>query len=171
MKVRFQTLILIAVVAGATFLFSSSLTAQVNYARIVFVDAAKALAAHPAAASVEAIQQRQEEELNPILTQIQGLQQKAQAGQPLTSEEQDLGDILLRTLQDRQQRYADEILSASEPAVQSVNRAIQSIAQSQGYSMVFDGNVAGQNGLNLIVYAEPGLDVTDQVINFVRSNP
>ena len=152
-------------------MFSSTFHAQTNYARVAFIDPAKALAAHPAGDSVAAIQQRQEAELNPILQQIQDLQAKAQSGQPLTPEETDTGDLLVRTLQDRQQRFAEEILAASEPAVNAVNNAIITLSQQYGYTLVMDGNIAGQNGLGLVVYAQEGLDITDQVIAYVQTNP
>ncbi len=172
MKVKFFSITLL--ILAATFLvansFTSKLSAQADYSRIVFIDAARALASHPAGGAVAEIQERQEEELGPILQQIQELQRQA-AERELTPEEQDLADILIRTLQERQQLYAEEILQASEPAVNAVNAAITAISASQGYSMVLDGNIAGQNGIGLVVYAVEGLDITDQVIEYVKQNP
>ena len=172
MRVKFFSITILVLAVGffAIGLFTSKLNAQVDYSRIVFIDAARALASHPAGGAVADIQTRQEEELGPILQQIQELQRQA-AERELTPEEQDLADILIRTLQERQQRYAEEILQASEPAVTSVNTAITAISQSQGYSMVLDGNIAGQNGIGLVVYAVDGLDITDQVIEYVKQNP
>ncbi|MEZ4632383.1 MAG: OmpH family outer membrane protein [Deinococcales bacterium] len=169
MKVKILALICAALCFSL--IFSQKLSAQGNYSRIVFIDAARALAAHPAGDAVTAIQARQEAELNPIVQQLQVLQQKAQQGQELNPQEQDQADILIRTLQSYQQRYAEEILQASEPAVQAVNQAITGIAKANGYTMVLDGNIAGQNGLGLVVYAEEGLDITDQVIAAVRQGP
>ncbi len=171
MRVKFFSIaILILAVGFFASLFTNKLSAQIDYSRVVFIDAARALASHPAGGAVADIQKRQEEELGPILQQIQELQRQA-AERELTPEEQDLADILIRTLQERQQLYAEEILQASEPAVNSVNTAITAISQSQGYSMVLDGNIAGQNGIGLVVYAIEGLDITDQVIEYVKQNP
>ena len=151
-------------------LFVSKLNAQIDYSRIVFIDAARALASHPAGGAIGDIQKRQEEELGPIIQQFQDLQRTAQERE-LTIEEQDVADVLIRTLQERQQRYTEEILQASEPAVNAVNSAITTISANQGYSMVLDGNIAGQNGIGLVVYAIDGLDITDQVIDYVKQNP
>lgn len=172
MKIKLFSISVLILAAGffVASLFTSKLSAQVDYSRVVFIDAARALASHPAGGAIEGIQQRQEEELGPILQQIQDLQRFA-GERELTVEEQDLADVLIRTLQERQQRYTEEILQASEPAVNSVNSAITTISATQGYSMVLDGNIAGQNGIGLVVYAVEGLDITDQVIEYVKQNP
>lgn len=172
MKAKFFSITILILAASffVTNLFMGKLSAQNDFSRVVFVDAARALASHPAGGAVAEIQKRQEEELGPIVEKIKALQKAAQERE-LTPEEQDLADIQIRTLQDSQRRYAEEILKASEPAVNSVNTAITAISQAQGYSMVLDGNIAGQNGIGLVVYAVDGLDITDQVIEYVKQYP
>ena len=172
MKIKFPLIIILVLTFGFFVgnLFNNKLSAQVDYSRIVFVDAAKALASHPAGTAIADIQTRQEAELGPIVEQIESLRVTA-SERELTPEEQDLADLQIRTLQDSRKRYAEEILQASEPAVNSVNNAIVSISQDQGYSMVLDGNIAGQSGIGLVVYAIDGLDITDQVIEQVKQNP
>ncbi len=58
--------------------------------------------------------------------------------------------------------------SNANAAIAAVNAAITAVATSQGYSMVLDGNIAGQNGIGLVVYAAEGLDITDQVIENIE---
>jgi len=166
---KFKTLTLTFVFALAALFAISQLNAQQADSRIVFVDAARALASHPSGRAVTDIQARQEQESQPIVEQIQALQLKMQQGQQLTPTEEENADILIRTLRTVQQRYAEEILQASEPAVLSVNSSIASIAEANGYTMVLDGNIAGQSGLGLVVYAQEGLDITDQVIAMVQT--
>ena len=166
---KFKTLALTFVLALGALFAISQLNAQPANSKIVFVDAARALASHPSGRAVTDIQARQEQESAPIVEQIQALQLKMQQGQQLTPTEEENADILIRTLRTVQQRYAEEILQASEPAVLSVNSSIASIAESNGYTMVLDGNIAGQSGLGLVVYAQEGLDITDQVIAMVQT--
>lgn len=138
---------------------------------MVIIDAARALAAHPAGDAVSEIQARQQAELDPILKTLEALQAKARSGQPLTIEEQDQAETLISFLQDTQRRYTEEILEASEPAVQVVNYTICQLAKENGYDFVIDGNTAGQNGLGLVVYANDGLDITQRVVELVQAYP
>lgn len=145
--------------------------ALVSAQSFVIIDARTALAAHPAGSAVVDIQTRQQEELAPILQKLEELQAKLRSGQALTIEEQDQGETLMNFLQEAQRRYTEEILTASEPAVQVVNYTICQLAQENGYDIVIDGNTAGQDGLGLIVYANAGLDITQRVVELVQAYP
>lgn len=147
------------------------LATLVSAQSFVIIDARTALAAHPAGSAVVDIQTRQQEELAPILQQLEALQTKLRSGQALTIEEQDQGETLMNFLQEAQRRYTEEILAASEPAVQVVNYTICQLAQENGYDIVIDGNTAGQDGLGLIVYANDQLDITQRVVELVQAYP
>lgn len=147
------------------------LATMVSAQSFVIIDARTALAAHPAGSAVVDIQARQQEELAPILQQLETLQTKLRSGQPLTIEEQDQGETLMNFLQEAQRRYTEEILAASEPAVQVVNYTICQLSQENGYDIVIDGNTAGQDGLGLIVYANDRLDITQRVVELVQAYP
>lgn len=162
------TLILLCVVAilGVA---SINLTAQAPSTRIVFVNSQAAIAAHPAGEEATALEAQAREELGGIQSSIQELANRARAGEQLTAEEQERYQTLLATLQSVQQRYDAEIRTVAEPAIAAVDQAIRAVAAENGYSIVLDSDVAGPRGTNLVVFAEEGLDVTDQVVSRIQS--
>lgn len=134
--------------------------------RIAFVNPNALLAAHPAGqAAAELIRQR-DEELSGLLTEVQALQQKAETPAGLTAEERARASLLVRTIDEVRNRYAQDIQATSAPAIEAINRAVAAVAQANGYQLVFDGDIAGTTGLGLIVYADPNYaaDITEQVI-------
>ncbi len=152
----------------ATVVFAPQLHAQPQGTQIVFVDAQRAIAAHPAGTQLAALRDQAQQEIASLRTDLDPIITKLQSGQQLTAQERELYDTLVRSLEAVQQRWRDEISSASTPAIESVNTAIQQVADENGYTMVLDGNVAGQNGLGLVVYAQENLDITDRVIERIR---
>lgn len=149
-------------------LFNSSLDAQTQGGRVVFIDAQRAIASHPAGQQLANLQSQAQNEIASLRTDLDPIVRKLQAGEQLTTQERELYDTLLRSLEAVQQRWRDEINNASTPAIEAVNNAIQEVADANGYSLVLDGNVAGQNGLGLVVYASDDLDITDLVIERIR---
>ena len=57
----------------------------------------------------------------------------------------------------------EEVAAAAEPAVLAVDQALKAVAAEQGYTVVFDYEVAEQSGM--VVYAQDGLDITQLVID------
>lgn len=149
---------------------SVNLDAQEQGTRIVFVNSQEVIAAHPAGEEAARIEEQARQETDEIRSSIQELAQRAQAGQELTPEEQERYQTLVTTLQTVQQRYQTEFNAAAQPAVEAVNSAIAAVAEENGYSMVLDSVAAGPQGTNLVVYAQPGLDITEMVIERVTSN-
>lgn len=143
---------------------STQLTAQAPETRIVFVNAQAAIAAHPAGEEAVRIQEQARQETGEIRQSIQELADRARAGQQLTPEEQERYQTLVTTLQAVQQRYAADFDRAAAPAIEAVNGTIAQLAEENGYSIVMDAVAAGREGTNLVVYAQPGLDITEQVI-------
>lgn len=168
MTLRERSLLLV-VVLMAIFLGSSFLTAQVGETRIVFVDSQEAIRAHPAGEASRALEQQAQTEIEALQTDLQALVEKANSGAQLTPDEQTRFQTLRSTLTSVQQRYAGEIGAAVEPALLAVDEVIQAIATENDYTLVLDRNVAGPQGINLIVYAKEGLDITPQVVERVRA--
>lgn len=162
------TLILLCV-AAILGVASTNLTAQAPETRIVFVNSQAAIAAHPAGEEATALEGQAREELGGIQSSIQELANKARSGQQLSAEEQERYQTLLATMQSVQQRFEAEISAAAEPAVTAVDETIRQIAQEEGYTIVLDSGVAGPRGTNLVVYAQEGLDITDQVIERIQT--
>jgi outer membrane protein len=153
---------LVLVAALAMVLLTSTLTAQPESNRLVFVDSQALIAAHPAGQEASELRIRAQTEVNEIREQLEGIQSRARAGQTLTNEETERFNILITTLESVQTRYQAEIAAAAGPAIEAVNAAIREISVEQGYGIVFDIGAAADSGL--VVYAADGLDITDAVM-------
>ncbi len=149
-------------VAAAMLLMSTSLTAQPDSNRLVFVDSQALIAAHPSGVAATELRAQAQTEVNEIRQQLETMQRRAQAGEQLTNEETERFNILVTTLESVQARYQADIAAAAGPAIEAVNAAIRDISVEQGYGIVFDIGAAADSGL--VVYAADGLDITDAVM-------
>ena len=161
-RITLTTIAILAVLA----LGSLQLGAQEAPTKIVFVDAQAAINLHPSGQEAEQLQQMAREEISELRTQIDTLAQKARGGQQLTPEEAERYSALITTLEAVQQRYQADIAEAVGPAIEAVNEIIRGIAQENGYTIVMDITQAA-NGL--VVYAQEGLDITEQVLARVEA--
>ncbi len=141
-------------------------TAQSTGTRIGFVNSQQAIDSHPAGQAARDIEQRGLTELQEIEANLNALVARAQTGAQITPEEQELYTQYQASLESVSRRYAGEVAAAAEPAVIAVDAALSAVAAEQGFSMIFDFEVARASGL--IVYAEDGLDITELVIQRVQ---
>lgn len=139
--------------------------------KIVFVDTQAAINAHPAGQAASAIQDQAKTEVGGLQTDLQTLLDKANSGQQLSADEQTRFQQLRTALTEVQTRYADQIGTTVQPAVEAVNKIIMEIAAENGYDVVLDKAVAGLQGTALVVFAREGLDITPQVIERVNALP
>jgi Skp family chaperone for outer membrane proteins len=100
---------------------------------------------------------------------LQAIVEKSNSGQQLSAEEQTRFQTLRSTLSSVQQRYAAEIAEAVKPALAAVDQVIREVAAENDYTLVLDRTVAGPTGINLVVYAKEGLDITPQIIERIRA--
>ena len=158
---------------AAVLFASTALFAQEGGAAptIVFVDSQAAINAHPAGAEAAALQEQARGEIDALNADLQTLVQKVNGGEQLTAEEQSRFNQLRTALTSVQQRYAEQVQTAAQPAVEAVDGVIQAIADENGYDIILDSVVAGQQprGINLVVFARDSLDITPQVIERVRA--
>lgn len=145
-------------------LFVSLVSAQ-SAPTIAFVDSTAMLRAHPAGTAAAELQEQRDEELAPLLEEIQTLQAQSQNTE-LTAEQRSRAQLLVRTVEEVRQRYTAEIQTAAEPAIADINAAVEAVSQADGYTLVLDGEIAGSTGLGLVIYANPEVvpDITEQVI-------
>ncbi len=160
-----KTLILLLTVFALAFVASATLTAQDQPTKVVFIDSQRVIAAHPAGQQAAELQQQAQEEIDSLRADLDVLVAKLNSGQQLSTEERERFDALQRSLQAVQQQRAQEIATVSQPAIDAVNAAIEEVALENGYTIVLDGEIA-QRGL--VVYAQEGLDITEQVIERIR---
>lgn len=158
---------LTALLLSTLLLLSSAAFAQET--TIVFVNAQAAINAHPAGQTASDLQAQAREEIDALGADLQALADKANSGQQLSPDEQERYQALRSSIDAVQQRYQQEISTAVQPAIEAVNQIIREVAQENGYTLVLDGTVAGERGLGLVVYAQDGLDITDLVVERVRS--
>ncbi len=152
-------------------LVSSLAFAQDDVPSIVFVDAQAAINAHPAGQAATALQETAKTEVESLQTDLQALVDKANSGQQLTAEEQSRFQQLRDALVSVQQRYAEQINTTVQPALEAVNQIIEEIAEANGYDIVLDSVVAGQQGTGLVVFARDSLNITPQVLERVNALP
>lgn len=154
---------------SAVFLLSTLLIAQETSERIALIDSQTAIRAHPAGQASAALEEQAQDEIAALQADLNSLVQKANSGEPLSQDEQARFQTLRSTLTSVQQSYAERIGDAVAPALTAVDEVIQAVAGENGYTLVLDRSVAGPEGINLIVYAQEGLDITEQVVERVRT--
>ena len=137
--------------------------------KIVFVDSQAAINAHPAGQAATELQATAKTEVEALQTDLQVLVDKANSGQQLTADEQSRFQQLRDALVSVQQRYAEQISTTVQPALEAVNQIIQEIAEANGYDIVLDSTAAKDS--SLVVYARPELNITEQVIERVNALP
>ncbi|UCH25918.1 MAG: OmpH family outer membrane protein [Trueperaceae bacterium] len=147
-------------------LSSTTLTAQEQTMKIVFVDSQVAINAHPAGQEAQVLQEQARLEVLQIRNDIESLAQRIRAGQQLSANESERYQLLLTTLESIQQRYEADISQKVQPAIESVNEVIRTLAIENGYSVVFDRGIAAQG---LVVFAQEGLDITPLVLERLQS--
>ncbi len=142
---------------------SLNLQAQAPEARIAFVNSQQAINAHPAGAAAREVEQRGIAEITEIQNSLNAIVERARSGAQLTPEEQEMFQTSQIALETTAQRYMEEVGAAAQPAVLAVDEALKAVAAEQGYTVVFDYEVAEQSGM--VVYAQDGLDITQLVID------
>jgi outer membrane protein len=154
--------LLAAAVVLAMVPLASTLTAQDQPTKMVFVDSQALLAAHPAGHAASSLREQAQVEVDEIRAQLDVIQDRARGGAQLTNEETERFNILLATLETVQVRYQADIAAAAAPAIEAVNAAIEAVSLENGYTIVMD--IGASADMGLVVYAAEGLDITDAVM-------
>jgi Skp family chaperone for outer membrane proteins len=144
----------------------SFVSAQEKPLKVALINKLALLQAHPDGQAAAGLAQQRDTELQPLLEELQTLQTKSQTAEGLTAEERSRATLLVSTVEQTRQRYAQDIAAAAAPAEEAINVALAAVSQAQGYTLVIDGDLAGLNGLGLFVYVDTaGIpDITEQVI-------
>lgn len=158
------TLLLVAAVAVALPL-GANLGAQDAPTRLAFVDSQALIATHPAGQSANDLRTLATEEIGGLRDRLDALQAKAR-GEGLSNEEAELYNVLIATYESVQARYAADIATAAQPAIDAVNEAIRAVAVEAGIAVVMDIDAAAESGL--VVFAAEGLDLTEAVAARLR---
>lgn len=158
------TLLLVAAIAVALPL-GAQLGAEEAPVGLAFVDSQALIATHPAGQAASELRVLATEEIGGLRDRLDALQAKAR-GEGLSNEEAELFNVLLATYESVNSRWAAEIAAAAQPAIEAVNAAIRAVAEEAGIAVVMDIDAAAESGL--VVYAAPGLDLTEAVAARLR---
>jgi Skp family chaperone for outer membrane proteins len=156
-------LLIVAVLAVAVFA-SSRLSAQGQPTKIVFVNSAALLKSISEGQKVIDLGNQEASDLKDLNDKAAPLLSKLNSGQSLSDDERSQLNLLQQSYQSVKSRDDAAIQKALKPAEDKINAAIKTVAEKNHYTIILDGNVAGPNGTNLVVYADQGLDITSQVI-------
>jgi outer membrane protein len=132
---------------------------------ICFVNAQSILEGSPDGAKVLEARKAAAAELQPLVQQIQALQQKIQAGSATAAERQQY-DTLVKTYQARSKALQDAQNKLLEPITKAVDAAVAKVAATRGCAVVLDRQIAASSGL--VVFADPSTDITQDVIAEVQ---
>ena len=162
MKINPKALAPLAVVA-AFGLGTLAPHAQTAPQKIAFVDVQKVLAAHPNDKDIKAIQKQADTELAEYSKKIQVIDAK---GAQATAAEKDQRAQLLTTAQAKAKAFDAQLQPKVQALETAVDKAMNTVAQQNGVSIVMDRGVAATSGL--VVYAEQGTDLTESVLKAVK---
>ena len=132
---------------------------------IAFVDAGAVLAAHPAGAQAQQLEEQARTELQEIQANVAPLLERLNAGEELSAEERSTLDLSQRTYQETQARYREEIQATIQPAEEAVDTIVAEIAEANGYTLILNRGVAQTSAL--VVYGPDVPDITQEVIERV----
>ena len=141
-------------------------SAQNGNLKLAYVRPSQLFAANPAGQAAAGLMQQRDDELGPLVQELQGLQSKAETAAGLTDDERARATLLVRTVQQAQARYADDIRQAAAPAEAAIDEAIAAVARAGGYTLVLDAELTGAGGASPFIFVDTELvpDITDEVV-------
>ncbi|CAN5835257.1 hypothetical protein BH24DEI2_BH24DEI2_03390 [soil metagenome] len=140
--------------------------AQDNTMKLAYVYTSQLFAANPAGQAAAGLLQQRDDELGPLVQELQGLQSKAETAEGLTADERARANLLVRTVQQTQARYTEDIRQAAAPAEAAINEAIAAVAKAGGYTLVLDAELTGAGGSSPFIFVDRDIvpDITAEVI-------
>ncbi len=134
--------------------------------KLAYVFPSQLFAANPAGQEAATLMQQRDEELGPLVQELQGLQSKAETAEGLTADERARANLLVRTVQQTQARYTEDIRQAAAPAEAAINAAISAVAKAGGYTLVLDAELTGAGGSSPFIYVDTDIipDITAEVV-------
>lgn len=145
--------------------------AQVQAASVAVVDSQWLIMQHPGGVLARELQLQAQEELLPIVQELDALAARARAGDALSPDQSERFEILRVTLEHAQEGWLRDIDAAAAPAIAAVDDAISSVAERHAFSVVFDATASSPSGTGLIVYIDQDVDITEMVLAELREQP
>lgn len=161
--------------------------------KIAVVDMGKLIGAHPAKESAEALLQKQlddfeaeqkamdadREKIKEAFDKIRAeadnkaLSEEARDAKVKEAEQKILEMRQLErksrdTAMNRRQQLADEKKRMQGQVVSKIRELIQELAKKKGYVLVLDSASIGMQGVEGVVYFEPAMDITDDILKMIE---
>lgn len=137
--------------------------AQTTPQKVGFVDVSKLLAAHPGDKEIQAIQKKADDELTALDKQVKAIDAK---GANASAAEKQTREQLVTTIRSKADAYDKQLAPKIAVVEKAVDTAINTVAKSNGFSIVMDRDVAAKSGL--VIYADPTSELTDAVAKSVK---
>jgi outer membrane protein len=105
---------------------------------------------------------------NPLLTEDARLKKRNEAEEKLT----DLQEFQLRvrrTQESKLKQMREQVMKSRQGIVDELLVAVSDFAKEQGYDLVLDRSGMTMNAVPLVTYSKPELDVTDPLIERLKS--
>ncbi len=140
--------------------------AQDSNLKLAYVRPSQLFAVNPAGQEAAALMQQRDSELGPLVQELQALQSKAETAEGLNADERARATLLVRTVQQTQARYTDDIRQAAAPAEAAIDEAIAAVARAGGYTLVLDAELTGAGGASPFIFVDTDIvpDITDEVV-------
>jgi outer membrane protein len=136
---------------------------QPTATRVGFINSQAVVEAAPGYSKVASLIKQYNQEAAPFEKILQDLQPKLQSGNASATDRQDYL-VATQALQKIQAKWQPQINAALQPIYSLVNPIIAKVAQQEGFQVIMDYNTAR----SLVVYAAPGSDITQAVIQALK---
>jgi len=129
--------------------------------RVGFIDAEAVIRAHPGYAEVEKLQKAADAELAPLVEKLKAIEEKIAAGKATDKDREDY-QTLLEAIKKVREKWTPKIEEKLNPLIKEVDEIVAKVANRLGFAVIMNRRVAAQS--NLVVYAHPDTDITEEVI-------
>ncbi len=116
----------------------------------------------------ETVAKLREAAKNPLLTEEARLQKRDEAEEKLT-ELQEFELRARRTQETKLKQMREKVLKSRQTIVDELMAAVNHFAEAGGYDLVLDKSGMTMNAVPMVAYANPALDVTDKLIEYLKA--
>ena len=116
----------------------------------------------------ESVAKLREAAKNPLLTEEARLTRRNEAEEKLT-ELQEFQLRARRTQETKLKQMREQVMKSRQGIVDELMAALADFAKAEGYDLVLDRSGMTMNAIPLVAYSDPGLDVTERLVEKLKS--
>ncbi len=117
----------------------------------------------------ETVAKLREASKNPLLTEEARLQKRNEAEEKLTAL-QEFQLRMRRTQETKLKQMREQVMKSRQGIVDELMAAVAGFAKAEGWDLVLDRSGLTMNGVPLVAYADPEMDVTDKLIGYLKAS-